>query len=117
MEIPKPIRERRRSIRINEHLPFNIGGHGYEIQAVTQNISVNGAMCLVEKDIPMMTQLDVALSLSESSRVQKIRMKGVVVRKEVDPETGHFSIAIYFSTLQPQDKIKLEKFIERRLNS
>jgi c-di-GMP-binding flagellar brake protein YcgR len=64
----------------------------------------------------MMTQLEVALSLSGAARAQKVRMKGVLVRKEKDPATGRFSIAIFFSDIQPADRKKLEKFIERRLS-
>ncbi len=116
VEIPKPIRERRRATRIDERLPFKIGHRGYAIQAFTQNISTSGVMCLVEEDIPMMTQLEVALSLPGASRAQKIRMKGVLVRKEKDPGTGHFLVAVFFSDIQPADRKKLEKFIEHRLN-
>ena len=117
MSTPKPIRERRRAVRITERLPFKVGHRGYAIQAVTQNISTSGAMCWVEEEIPMMTQLDVALSLPGAFRARKVRMKGVVVRKEKDAETGRFTLAIFFSDIQPQDRKKLEKFIERRLAS
>lgn len=117
--IPKAILERRRSIRVAESLPFKIGHHGYEIEAVTLNIGLHGAMCLVDKDIPMMTQLNIGLSLPSASgasgRVKKIRLKGVVVRKDRSPQTGRFCIAVFFSECKPADQKTLEKFILSRL--
>jgi hypothetical protein len=83
MEIPKPIRERRRSIRIEEALPFKIGHKGYQIEAVTLNISYHGVMCVLDNDIKMMTQLDVALTLpraSKTGRASTIKANGVIVR-------------------------------------
>jgi c-di-GMP-binding flagellar brake protein YcgR len=109
-------RERRQSVRITETLPFVIGHEGFEVEAVTINLSCLGAMCRVSREIPMMTQLAVALSLpgDETARAKKIRMKAVVVRKEKEPATGTFLIAIYFSDIKPEDRSTLEAFIKRR---
>lgn len=108
--------ERRRSVRINETLPFVIGHEGFEVEAVTVNLSTLGAMCRVAREIPMMTQLAVALSLpgDNGHRSKKVRMKGVVVRKDRDALTGTFLLAIYFSDIKPEDREILEEFIKRR---
>lgn len=108
--------ERRRSLRITETLPFVIGHEGFEIEAVTVNLSALGAMCRVTREIAMMTQLAVALSLPGDSgaRARKIRMKAVVVRKEKEPASDTFLIAIYFSDIKPEDRAALEAFIKRR---
>ena len=117
-ETPKRIQERRRSVRIIETLPFQIGHQGFEIETRTLNLSVHGAMCVVAREIPMMTQLGVVLILpaGRASRHKKVRIRGVVVRKEKDPASGKFFLAIYFADMKPEDRKTLEKFIQSRLN-
>ena len=118
MKTPKPVLDRRRSIRIAEKLPFRIGHQNYEAEAHTVNISMNGALCIVEREIPLMTQLKIALTLppaSKSAKGKALSMKGVVVRKEKDPSAEQFYIAIYFSEIKPNDRKSLEQFIESRL--
>lgn len=110
--------ERRRSVRINESLPFVIGHQDEQIEAVTLNLSAHGAMCRVSREIPMMTQLQVVLSLPAENRPGRgktLRMKGVVVRKEREMMSDSFLIAIYFSDIKTEDRVTLENFIERRV--
>lgn len=120
MKIPKPVMERRRSIRIAEKLPFSIGRQGYEAEAVTMNISSTGVLCLVDKDFPLMTQFKLALTLPGNGRASKakvISMKGVLVRKDKDPSSGKHLFAIYFSDIKPADRLFLQKYIESRLSA
>ena len=118
MKIPKPVMERRRSVRLAEKLPFKIGRQDYEAQAVTLNISAHGVLCLLDKEFPLMTQFKLALTLPGSRGAGKgkvISMKGVVVRKDKDSLSGQFLHAIYFSDIKPADRLSLEKYIESRL--
>ncbi len=121
MKTPKPVLDRRRSIRISEKLPFKIGHQNYEAEAITVNISTNGVLCIVEREIPLMTQLKLALTLPSLSKVspkkKTLSMKGVVVRKEKDSSGQQCVIAVYFSEIKPEDKKFLHKFIESRLHS
>ena len=121
MGIPRNISERRRSVRIAEELPFTIGHQGYEIQATSVNISNNGVMCLVDRSIPVMTQLDIAFALPTpvnfSSKDQIIKVKGVVVRRDEDAVSDKFYIAVYFSNIKPKDQKILNEFIEYRLKT
>ena len=119
MPIPRRIQERRRSVRVSELLLFKIGHRGYDIQAITLNISSHGAMCVVDKDIPMMSQLDIGIELPSkvSGKHKVVRMKGVVVRKEKELHTGRFLVAVYFSDLGEADQKHLEEFIARRLKA
>ena len=123
MKIPKPVSERRRSVRIAEGIPFTIGHRNYETEvATTVNISAHGALCLVERDFPLMTQLKVTLSLPDAHKKglrspQVISMKGVVVRKETIASDKSYLLAIYFSDIKPRDQHFLEKFIEGRLSA
>jgi len=121
VKTPKPILERRRSVRIQEALPFRIDSKGYDFQAVTINISCHGALCFVDKDIALMTQLDIALpipGIQGSSRKQPIiHLRGVVVRKEKDSVSGKYCIAVFFSRVKPRDEKLLKKFIDSRLKA
>ena len=121
MKTPKPVLDRRRSIRISEKLPFKIGHENYEIEAVTVNISANGALCVVEREIALMTQLKIALTLpvasKASSKKKTLSLKGVVVRKEKDFSKQQYFIAIYFSDIKSEDRKFLQQFIESRLPS
>lgn len=118
MRTPKRILERRRWVRIEEALPFRIGHAAYETETVTINISAHGALCLVEKDIPVMTKLDLVLSLPPLSgfysKTRAIRLRGVVVRKEEDPAGAGFRLAVYFSGVRPDDQRLLQEFIRLR---
>ena len=123
MKIPKPLMERRRSVRIAEGLPFTIGHRDYESELVMAvNISAHGVLCLVERGFPLMTQLKVTLSLPDAHKKglrspQVISMKGVVVRKEKITSGKNYLLAIYFSDIKPRDQHFLEKFIEGRLSA
>ncbi len=119
MGMQKENSDRRRSIRVAEELPFVIGHQGYEIQAKSVNISSNGVMCLVDRDIPLMTQLEIVFSLplavNFSSKEKIVKAKGVVVRKEEDAVSDKFFIAVYFSEIKPKDQKILNEFIAYRL--
>ena len=120
MRTPKPVQERRRSVHISESLPFKIGHQGYETEAVTVNISTTGSLCLVHREVPLMTQLKVAVSLpaaKSGSKKKTLTMKGVVVRRDRDEANDRYLIAIYFSEIKPGDRTTLEKFIESRLSA
>ena len=113
MKFPKPIQERRRAVRLDVELPFRIAHQDYEAEVVTINISHNGFCFRAEKDIPMMTKLNLGVSLPNSKKV--IRVQGVVVRKEKDPRTGDFLLAAYISEIKATDQKTLEKFIQSRV--
>ena len=121
MKIPKRILERRRSVRIPENFVFHIGHEDYDVEAVMVNLSAHGTLCLVQHDIPMMTQLKMALSLPwtnpNGSKEKSLSVRGVVVRKDIDASSGKFLIAIFFSDIKPADKKTLEQFIHSRLNN
>jgi c-di-GMP-binding flagellar brake protein YcgR len=126
MRTPKPILDRRRSIRIQEVLPFTIGHEGFELEAHTVNISAHGAMCLISKDIPIMTQLKIALKVPQfgkangtakaaKTKMTTIHAKGVVVRKEKDPVSGKYFLAVFFSDMNEKDRQLFKEYIEHRL--
>lgn len=120
MKTPKRILERRRSVRISESFVFRVGHEDFDTEALMVNLSNSGALCIIDRDIPMMTHLKVALSLPwttvSGSKERSVSLHGVVVRKEADAAAGKFLIAIFFSDVKPADKKTLEQFIHSRLN-
>jgi c-di-GMP-binding flagellar brake protein YcgR len=118
MKTPKRILDRRRSIRIQDALPFQIGHQGYDFQVSSVNISAHGAMFLIEQDIPMMTQLDIALTIPSASGSKESKktthIKGVVVRKDIDVQSGKYYVAVYFSGIKEADQKALNEYIEHR---
>ncbi len=119
MKTPKPILDRRRSIRVSEQLPFKIGHENYEIEVKTINVSEHGALCLVDKNVPLMTQLAVAIALPPENKKSKkgkiVRMKAVVVRREKDVASDRYFLALFFSSISPEDKETFNKFLQSRL--
>lgn len=115
MRTPKPVLDRRRAVRVDTEFPFRIAHRSYETEAVTVNISTSGVYFCVDKDIPMMTKLDLGISLPKSKKI--IRAKGIVVRKEKNENAGGYSIAATFSEIKPADRKALEKFIQSRVRS
>lgn len=119
MAIPKRIQERRRAVRIEESVPVKIGHENFELAVKSVNISTSGALCLVDQDIPLMTQLRVGVSIPAGygghSKPTLIHAKGVVVRKEKDPISDKYQLAIFFSDLKAADQALLKEFVERRL--
>ena len=115
METPKRIRERRRALRLDCELPFRLGHEGYEAEVVSVNLSATGAYFRVSQDIPMMSKLNIGLALPKQKSI--LHIKGVVVRKEIDKNSGDFFIAVYFSEIKPLGRSKLKKFIQSRAKS
>lgn len=114
MRTPKRILDRRRSVRIEDSLPIKIGHQGYEFEVTSVNISAHGAMFMIEKDLPLMTQLNIALAIpskSASKPSKKSSLKGVVVRKDKDVLMGKFYIAVYFSGIKESDQKALNEYI------
>lgn len=113
MRIPRPILERRRSVRVEEALPFKIGHEGFEFETTSANIGYHGALCLMEKEIPLMTRVRIGIVLPR----EEIQLSGVVVRRAEDPVSGKFRTAIFFSNIKPKDAQALRAFIDARLRS
>lgn len=114
MKIPKPILERRRSIRVNESFAFRIGHENFEHEARLINISSSGILCVLNGDLPMMSRVKIALALPGRKSSAPLRVEAVVVRKErLDPQ-GRFAVALFFQGLSERDGRVLNGFIRSR---
>jgi hypothetical protein len=112
--------ERRRHTRTNEHLPFTVKGEDFDAVTETINVSCRGAYCQLNKHIPLMTSLEIALALPHGDRGNEYdyaECHGVVVRvEEVLSETNMDSVyntAIYFDEIGESEKEKIAYFFQK----
>ena len=116
MKTPKRILDRRRCLRIDETLPFQMGREGFEFESASVNISANGALCVMDHEVPVMTKLSILISIPAHAQHAKktLKVRGVVIRRDKNSD-GKYHTAIFFSEIKPGDQRTLQDFIEHRL--
>ncbi len=112
--------ERRRHPRIDKNLQFKLMTEDFDIATETMNLSRNGVCCRINKNIPLMTHLEIFLELpldNEENEIEYVECSGVVVRIErnqPEPATnGFYNVAIFFNKIADIDKEKIEKFFRK----
>jgi len=113
-------RERRRHPRIDERLQFKLKAEDFDVVTETINLGCLGAYCQLNRHIPLMTTLKIALALphgDQENEFDYLECSGVVVRvEEVLSEANMDSVyntAIYFNEIQESEKEKIASFFER----
>lgn len=106
--------ERRSHPRLITALPLRIKTAEFDITTSTRDISCVGAYCQIDKYLPPMTKLDIAMVLNNQPAGVRVKCKGVVVRSE--PNENKFNIAIFFNDIAETEKEKISKFIKNLLN-
>jgi len=114
-------RERRRHPRINERVPFTLRAEDFDAVTETINMSCLGAYCQLDKHIPLMTGLKIALALPRGDKKNEIEYaecNGVVVRVEEVVSQSHkssvYNTAIYFNEIEESEKEKIASFFQRQ---
>ena len=90
--------------------------NGFEaIKTKVDNISCSGIYCEVNKEIPLMTKLDLNMLIPTTfpsmGEFFRVHCSGVVVRTELSKDKGKYNIAILFSDLLESAKDKLSSYI------
>jgi len=81
---------------------------GYDIRGETQNISAVGTYCAIDRPLPEMTRLMLALKLPSGP----VTCEGTVVRSQADPDnTDRHHVAIFFSDISKTAQTKLSEFL------
>lgn len=93
--------ERRRYPRVSGAFPLQLGQGPEAVAAKTLNISCGGALCRVDRPIPAMTRVTVALALP----TRRIRCVGAVVRCRGG------TAAVYFMRMRGADRRALAEFV------
>lgn len=107
-------KDRRSATRIKDEeltLKLNIGD--FDSMTHTLNISASGVYCKVEKELPLMSRVKVALMLPGKD----ITLDGVVVREHpvvIDGQTRHYDVAIFFENPSPKDIEIIQSYISKK---
>jgi hypothetical protein len=114
---PYPGDDRRRAPRVARQLPLILTDHVGELSAVTRNISVSGAYCMLRRHIPPMTKLNIHFALPGSGTMS---CEGVVVRVEpAQPvsSVASYHIAIFFNDISEDNRTRLSQYVHRHLRA
>ena len=113
-------RERRRHPRVDERLEFKLKAEDFDLVTETINLSCLGAYCQLNKHIPLMTTLKIALALpygDQGNEFDYVECSGVVVRvEEVFSQANVDSIyntAVYFNEIGESEKEKIASLFQR----
>lgn len=113
--------ERRKSPRLqDESLPLSLKLDGFDSITHTLNISSSGVYCKVDKELPLMSRLKLALVIPDPSKeggAENLEVNGIVVREHpvtVDGATKHYDVAIFFEDLSPGDMDIISAYIARK---
>lgn len=112
------MQERRHAPRILERVELAVTDGGGQLRAETQNLSIAGAYCLMDRFLPPMTKLALDMELPTAPRPSRVRCTGVVVRAEpvvADAEHGKYHIAIFFTDLSDRDRAAITEFVRQRI--
>jgi hypothetical protein len=114
--------ERRRAPRIDdEGLSLKVKGGDFDIITHTLNISASGIYCKVEKEIPLMSRVQLMLMIPDPAKDDKssvgVEVDGVVVRQHpviIEGRVKHYDIAIFFENLSPKHREMISSYIARK---
>lgn len=114
--------ERRKSPRlVDEGLSLEVKGGDFDIMTHTLNISASGVYCKVDKELPVMSRVQLMLMIPDPSKDGKsqsaVQVEGVVVRQHpviIDGRIKHYDIAIFFENLSPRHRELISTYIARK---
>ncbi|MBD3425950.1 MAG: hypothetical protein GF409_01810 [Candidatus Omnitrophica bacterium] len=115
--------ERRKYPRVKDKdISIKLSGDGFNAITQSLDVSASGVYCKVAEKIPVMTKVQVVLTIpgkNRSSRSLNMNIDGVVVREHPvmkDGRVEHYDVAIFFSSLLPKERDILVKYIESKGN-
>ena len=113
--------ERRKHPRIKDKdIAIKLSGDGFNTITQSLDISASGMYCKVDRHIPMMTRLQIVLTLpgaKASSASVTLTLDGVVVRERPIKKDGkilYYDMAVFFNTLMPKERKAIIQYIERK---
>ena len=113
--------ERRRHPRIvDKNISIKISGDGFNAITQSLDVSASGIYCNVDHHIPVMTRLQIVLSIPGKrggTSSTTMNLDGVVVREHAVKKEGrvqHYDIAIFFNTLLPKERKLLIQYINTK---
>ncbi|MFN0243813.1 MAG: PilZ domain-containing protein [Planctomycetota bacterium] len=109
---PRKESERRRWTRAEVDLPITVSLSEGKTDARVRDISRAGVCFFLDRPIPMMTVLEVALDLRVKNGVRHVRGNGAVVRCEkIARAVEHYEIAVFLHEMAETDRQCIEEFV------
>ncbi|MCK5450673.1 MAG: PilZ domain-containing protein [Candidatus Omnitrophica bacterium] len=117
----RPSEERRKYPRVKDkNISVKLFGGGISTITQSLDVSASGIYCKIVKRVPIMTKVQVLLSLpgkTKGAAPVTMDIDGVVVREhpvKKDGKIKHYDVAIFFNTLMPKERECLIKYINRK---
>jgi len=111
----RPASERRRWARADADIPVTISLVGGKSQARVRDVSRAGVCFYLDRAIPLMTVLEVALELRTPAGVRRVAGHGAVVRCEkIAKAVEHYEIALFVHEMSDADRKTVEEFVASR---
>ncbi|MBL7158342.1 MAG: PilZ domain-containing protein [Candidatus Omnitrophica bacterium] len=118
--------EKRKYPRIkDEGISLKVEAGDVNIITKTLDLSASGVYCKIEKELPLLSRIQVTLVVPETkgkapneSKKLRIVTEGVVVREHpviIDGKFMHYDVAIFFDNISPKDKQDLLDYINLQL--
>lgn len=111
------VQERRKHPRLTKKLPLKVKAGLFDLVTETQNISLSGVCCQVDKFIQPMTKVGLLLLLpmrlkNDKITTRKLSLEGAIVRAEQAKDTkGKFNIAVFFNNMKEANRANLNRYI------
>ncbi len=113
-EPDRPGSERRRWARSGADLPVTVNLAGGRSEARLRDISRAGVCFFLDRPIPLMTVLELSVSLPVKSGVRRIGGHGAVVRCErIAKALDHYEVAVFIHEMAEADRRTIEEFVAR----
>lgn len=104
--------ERRRWARAGADLPITVNLSGENRQARVRDISRAGVCFFLDRPIPMMTVLELSMSLRVREGLRTIGGYGAVVRCEkISRALDHYEIAVFLHDMAEADRQSIEEYV------
>ncbi len=114
-------KERRKFPRIKDKdISVQLSGGGFQTISQSLDVSASGIYCKVDRRVPLMTRVEIELSLPGKTKTaarKNLSVEGVVVREHPVKKEGrvqYYDVAIFFSALTPKERKLLVDYIEKR---
>ena len=115
--------ERRQFPRIkDEGLSLKLKLDDFDTITHTLDISASGIYCKADKEIPLMSRVNLVLMVPDPSKedtlaTKSVEVTGVVVREHpviIDGEIKHYDVAIFFDDLSAKNREIILNYIYRK---
>ena len=104
--------ERRRWARADAELPVTVNLSGGRSEARLRDISRAGVCFFLDRPIPLMTVLELSVSLPVKGGLRRVGGHGAVVRCErIAKAVEHYEVAVFLHEMAEADRRTIEDFV------